>query len=143
MSAPFSWHAPERRCKGEIPLYVVASLFTEGWRQANFDLDPMYTDSNGDPLLRMTLDWRENERRLADFAVAKSLEIVRAMGATDFTPSHGLGSYDTRVYQSSRVQGGTIMGKSPGTSVVNPYLKSFSKRFLSEDDTGGLPVSLD
>src|SRR3984893_559294 len=92
--------------------------------RGNFmDLDPTYTDRNGDPLLRMTLDWRENERRLADFAIAKSIEIVRAMGVTDFTPSRGLGSYDARVYQSSHLQGGTIMGKSPETSVVNPYLQ--------------------
>ncbi len=92
--------------------------------RGNFmDLDPTYTDRNGDPLLRMTLDWRENERRMADFAIAKSTEIVRAMGVTDFTPSRGLGSYDARVYQSSHLQGGTIMGKSPETSVVNPYLQ--------------------
>lgn len=92
--------------------------------RGNFmDLDPMYTDRNGDPLLRMTLDWRENERLMADFAIAKSIEIVRAMGVTDFTPSRGLGSYDARVYQSSHLQGGTIMGKSPETSVVNPYLQ--------------------
>ncbi len=92
--------------------------------RGNFmDLDPTYTDRNGDPLLRMTLDWRENERRMADFAIAKSIEIVRAMGVTDFTPSRGLGSYDARVYQSSHLQGGTIMGKSPETSVVNPYLQ--------------------
>ena len=87
------------------------------------DLDPTYTDRNGDPLLRMTLDWRDNDRRMADFAIAKSIEIVRAMGATDFTPSRGLESYDARVYQSSHLQGGTIMGKSPETSVVNPYLQ--------------------
>jgi gluconate 2-dehydrogenase alpha chain len=92
--------------------------------KGNFmDLDPTYTDRNGDPLLRMTLDWRDNDRRMADFAIAKSIEIVRAMGATDFTPSRGLESYDARVYQSSHLQGGTIMGKSPETSVVNPYLQ--------------------
>jgi gluconate 2-dehydrogenase alpha chain len=92
--------------------------------RGNFmDLDPTYTDRNGDPLLRMTLDWCENERRMADFAIAKSIEIVRAMGVTDFTPSRGLGSYDARVYQSSHLQGGTIMGKSPETSVVNSYLQ--------------------
>jgi gluconate 2-dehydrogenase alpha chain len=92
--------------------------------KSNFmDLDPTYKDRNGDPLLRLTLDWHDNERRMADFAIAKSIEIVRAMGATDFTLSRGLGSYDTRVYQSSHLQGGTIMGKSSETSVVNSYLQ--------------------
>src|SRR5580700_932178 len=92
--------------------------------KSNFmDLDPTYKDRNGDPLLRLTLDWQDNERRMADFAIGKSVEIVRAMGATDLIPSRGLGSYDARVYQSSHLQGGTIMGKSPETSVVNPYLQ--------------------
>jgi gluconate 2-dehydrogenase alpha chain len=92
--------------------------------KSNFmDLDPTYKDRNGDPLLRLTLDWHDNERRMADFAIAKSIEIVRAMGATDFTLSRGLGSYDARVYQSSHLQGGTIMGKSSETSVVNSYLQ--------------------
>jgi hypothetical protein len=29
------------------------------------DLDPTYKDHCGDPLLRLTLDWRENERQMA------------------------------------------------------------------------------
>ena len=33
------------------------------YRQNYMDLDPTYTDKFGDPLLRMTLDWTEHERR--------------------------------------------------------------------------------
>jgi gluconate 2-dehydrogenase alpha chain len=87
------------------------------------DLDPSYKDFCGDPLLRLTLDWRENERQMASFAIARSVAVVRAMGAKEWTPSSGLGPYDTRTYQSSHLQGGTIMGKSPESSVVNPYLQ--------------------
>jgi len=87
------------------------------------DLDPTYKDKCGDPLLRLTLDWRDNERRMAEFAIARSIEIVRAMGAKEFSPSSGLGTYDTRTYQSTHLQGGTIMGKSPQTSVVNSFLQ--------------------
>ena len=92
--------------------------------KTNFmDLDPVYKDTLGDPLLRLTLDWRDNERNMADFATAKSVELARAMGAKEINPFPGLRSYDTTRYQSTHVQGGTIMGNSPDHSVVNPYLQ--------------------
>jgi len=87
------------------------------------DLDPTYKDKVGDPLLRLTLDWRDNERKMADFATAKAVEIARAMGAKELTPFSGLRRYDATRYQSTHVQGGTIMGNSPQHSVVNPYLQ--------------------
>ncbi|MGH9375379.1 MAG: GMC family oxidoreductase [Terriglobia bacterium] len=85
------------------------------------DLDPTYRDHWGDPLLRLTLDWRENERRMVEFAGRKAIEIGRATRAKEITPFSPLGHYDTRPYQSTHVQGGTIMGASPDNSVVNPY----------------------
>jgi gluconate 2-dehydrogenase alpha chain len=87
------------------------------------DLDPTYKDHFGDPLLRLTLDWRDNERRMAEFVTAKAVEIAREMGAKEITPFPGLHSYDATRYQSSHVQGGAIMGSSPEHSVVNPYLQ--------------------
>jgi gluconate 2-dehydrogenase alpha chain len=87
------------------------------------DLDPRYKDKLGDPLLRLTLDWRDNERNMADFATTKAVEIARAMNAKEVSPFPGLRSYDTTRYQSTHVQGGTIMGRSPEHSVANPYLQ--------------------
>ncbi|MGH9356751.1 MAG: GMC family oxidoreductase, partial [Terriglobia bacterium] len=87
------------------------------------DLDPTYKDHWGDPLLRLTLDWRENERQMAVFAAKKAVEIGRAMGAREAIPFVGLGRYDTRRYSSTHLQGGTIMGVSPDHSVVNTYLQ--------------------
>jgi gluconate 2-dehydrogenase alpha chain len=87
------------------------------------DLDPTYKDRFGDPLLRLTLNWRENERRMAEYATAKAVEIARAMGAEEITPFSGLRNYDATRYQSTHVQGGTIMGSSPEHSVLNPYLQ--------------------
>ena len=87
------------------------------------DLDPTYKDHFGDPFLRLTLDWRDNERRMAEFAISKAVEIARAMGAKEVTPFPGLRSYDATRYQSSHIQGGTIMGTSPDRSVVNSYLQ--------------------
>ncbi len=87
------------------------------------DLDPVYKDHFGDPLLRLTLDWRENERKMADYMIAKAMELAREMGAKEVTSFSGLRSYDATRYQSSHVQGGAIMGSSPESSVVNPYLQ--------------------
>ena len=92
--------------------------------KTNFmDLDPVYKDKLGDPLLRLTLDWRDNERKMADFATPRAVEVASAMGAKEINPFSGLRSYDTTRYQTTHVQGGTIMGNSPADSVVSPYLQ--------------------
>ena len=88
-----------------------------------YDLDPTYKDFAGDPLLRMTVDWQDNERKMAEFGTAKGVEIARAMGAKEINPFPGYGHYDVRRYQSTHVQGGTIMAASPERGVVNPYLQ--------------------
>lgn len=92
--------------------------------KGNFmDLDPAYKDHWGDPLLRLTIDWRGNERHMAAFATQKAVEVARAMGATEINPASPLNHYDTARYQSSHIQGGAIMGGSPENSVVNSYLQ--------------------
>ena len=93
------------------------------YRGNYMDLDPAYKDHFGDALLRLTLDWRDNERNMAEFATGKSVEIARAMGAKEVTLFPGLKRYDATRYQSTHLQGGTIMGRSPDRSVVNPYLQ--------------------
>jgi gluconate 2-dehydrogenase alpha chain len=85
------------------------------------DLDPTYKDVHGDPLLRMTLDWTANERNMATFGAGKAATLLRAMRAKEVRPFGPLGKYDTRRYQSTHVQGGTILGTSPQTSAVNTY----------------------
>jgi gluconate 2-dehydrogenase alpha chain len=87
------------------------------------DLDPTYKDRLGDPLLRLTLDWRENERNMAEFATRKIVELARAMGAKEILPASPLEHYDTTRYQSTHVQGGAIMGATPEHSVVNSYFQ--------------------
>jgi gluconate 2-dehydrogenase alpha chain len=92
--------------------------------KSNFmDLDPAYKDKLGDPLLRLTLDWRDNEKKMADFATTKAVEIARVMNAKEINPFSALRSYDSTRYQTTHVQGGTIMGNSPSHSVVNPCLQ--------------------
>jgi gluconate 2-dehydrogenase alpha chain len=89
------------------------------YRGNYMDLDPTYTDKFGDPLLRLTIDWRDNERRMVEFIVPKAVAVARAMGAREWTPFAGLGRYEANRYQGTHIQGGTIMGTSPETSVVD------------------------
>jgi gluconate 2-dehydrogenase alpha chain len=89
------------------------------------DLDPTYKAQDGDPLLRITFDWRENERRMTEFFVPKAVEIAHAMGAKEVTAFPGLKHYDARIYQGTQLHGGTILGTSPNRSVVNTYQQSW------------------
>src|SRR5262249_41803965 len=100
---------------------IIFSADHLAYRGNCMDLDPAYKDHRGDPLLRLTMDWRENERKMADFAIAKAVELARAMGAREVSAFPGLLHYDATRYQSTHVQGGTIIGASPEHSVVNPY----------------------
>jgi gluconate 2-dehydrogenase alpha chain len=93
--------------------------------KGNFmDLDPTYKDHLGDPLLRITIDWRDNERKMVEFAIGKAVDLGRAIdGAKDVDASPGYGHYDATRYQSTHIQGGTIMATSPDRGVVNPHLQ--------------------
>ncbi len=92
--------------------------------KTNFmDLDSTYQDHLGDPLLRLTLDWNDNERKIHNFINEKILGIGRAMGARQVVGGGPLMRYDVMSYKSTHIQGGTIMGASPETSVVNPDLQ--------------------
>lgn len=104
-----------------------AALATNGehlaYRTNYLDLDPVYRDSAGDPLLRMTIDWNDNERNMMAFMSARAAEIGRAMGASEVAMPRPLKRYDVTAYKTSHVQGGTIMGASPESSVLNPWLQ--------------------
>lgn len=84
------------------------------------DLDPTYTDSKGDPLLRVTFDFNEQEHNLLKFGRDVCEEVMEEMNADIIEPSedidHIQGSF---TFQHS--SGGAIMGHSPETSAVNNY----------------------
>lgn len=85
------------------------------------DLDPTYKDSYGDPLMRLTFDFEEQDRELAKFLAGKAAEILKEMGADHIDPLKELGPYDIVTYQSTHNTGGVIMGSTPETSAVNTY----------------------
>jgi len=84
------------------------------------DLDPHHRDRSGLglPLVRITCDLRENERRLAEWAETKGEEILRVMGATRTWRGPRF-----RGVCSSHDLGGCRMGEDPASSVVDPDLR--------------------
>lgn len=97
------------------------------YRQCYLDLDPTYKDAYGQPLLRMTFDWQDNELKMTNFIKDKAIDIAREMNPIHYkTGFKTLQShYDVRPYQSTHTTGGAIMGDTPENSVVNKYLQSW------------------
>ncbi|OZI42474.1 GMC family oxidoreductase [Bordetella genomosp. 5] len=97
------------------------------YRDAYLSLDPTYKDAYGQPLLRMTFDWHDNEFDMLDYMgkrmeeVGKAIKHEKVYVATRKKGAH----YDTRLYQSTHNTGGAIMGTNPRESVVNKYLQSW------------------
>lgn len=85
------------------------------------DLDPKYQDAWGDPLLRITFDFHENDRRLYRYVAQRCREIMRAMNPTRTVFTAELEPYNVHSYQSTHNTGGAIMGADPSTSVTNRY----------------------
>jgi gluconate 2-dehydrogenase alpha chain len=94
--------------------------------RANYlDLDPTYRDAWGQPLLRMTFDFPQNDLKMSAYVTQKALEIGRAMGGVQVAGSARKGPYTVTQYQTTHNTGGTVMGADPSTSVVNRYLQSW------------------
>jgi gluconate 2-dehydrogenase alpha chain len=110
-------------------IYVHGSWYPH--RENYLDLDPTYLDGYGQPLVRMTFDVRENESHMSKYLAKKVEEIAHATGATIVGPTTTReGPYDARIYQTTHVTGGTIMGTDPGTSVVSPHLQHWDAQNL-------------
>ncbi len=85
------------------------------------DLDPTYKDAYGDPLLRITFDFEDQDREMAKFLAERCSEIMKEMGASHVDYLKELGPYEIMTYQSTHNTGGVIVGAEPGTSAVNTY----------------------
>src|SRR5699024_4285889 len=87
------------------------------------DLDPTYKDAYGVPLLRMTYNFTDQDRKLHSFLSEKATEFVKEMGADIVTEGEELGDYDIVPYQTTHNTGGTPMGDDPALSTVNNFLQ--------------------
>ncbi|MEZ4728490.1 MAG: GMC family oxidoreductase [Caldilineaceae bacterium] len=97
--------------QGEIQAYTDQFL----------DLDPNYRDDWGQPLLRITYDFHENEYNLYRYLAQRCQEILQVMNPDHMTTTLELSPYNVHQYQSTHCTGGAMMGDSPGNSVTNKY----------------------
>lgn len=99
----------------------------QSYRQNYLDLDPNYRDAFGQPLLRMTFDWQENDIKMTRFMAAKLEEIARRMGpkAVSVAVKNFGDHFDAASYQTTHLNGGVIMGSDPKSSALNRYLQSW------------------
>ena len=87
--------------------------------EANFlDLDPDVKVPLGMPVIRITFDIYDNEKRMYAYLQDRSEELMQEMGATGiWKPTPGAGR------ASTHAQGGTRMGNDPQRSVVDKYCR--------------------
>jgi gluconate 2-dehydrogenase alpha chain len=85
------------------------------------DLDPVYKAADGQPLLRLTFDWHQNDYNMYAFMAQKADEIMKAMGPAEMHTTSDLSPYNIHKYQSTHPTGGAIMGSDPSNSVTNKY----------------------
>lgn len=87
-------------------------------------LDPTYRDPYGDPLLRMTFDFTDNDLRMAQYVTNRIAEIGKRMGAYQIVKKPSVGPWsNAKGYESTHLVGGFIMGTDPSVSSVNKYLQ--------------------
>jgi gluconate 2-dehydrogenase alpha chain len=103
------------------------------------DLDPTYQDVYGRPMLRMTFDFTENDRKMSDFLTDRAAEVAKAMNPREIKVNRRSGSWDSTVYQTTHNTGGAIMGDNPTNSVVNKYLQSWDVSNVFSLGSGAFP----
>jgi gluconate 2-dehydrogenase alpha chain len=125
-----NWGAGWKRSIKDNYLYT-AGVSSQGSVMAHrdncLDLDPTYKDIYGQPLLRMTFDWKPNDIAMTRYTVGKVEDIAKAMGPREIKLNVRKPGdhYDLRVYQSTHNTGGAPMGSDPTTSAVNRFLQSW------------------
>ncbi len=95
------------------------------YRDIYLDLDPTYKDRLGRPLVRITMDFHENELKMNAYLTDKFAEIIKQMGAREVLKKPRKGPYDITEYQTTHLCGGAIMGTDPKTSAMNRYCQSW------------------
>jgi gluconate 2-dehydrogenase alpha chain len=131
-----AWGAKWKRAAKDSYLHTT-SVGTHGsvmsYRDAYVDLDPIYRDSLGLPLARITFDFHDNEYKMSRYVTDRSLEIVAAMNPkAHATQIRQPGDhFNVRQYQTTHITGGVITGADPSTSAINKYLQSWDVPIFS------------
>ncbi|QLF93974.1 GMC family oxidoreductase [Pseudomonas sp. ABC1] len=107
-------------------MVIGAHTTNPGHRGNYLDLDPTYRDALGQPLLRITYDFTDNERRLTRHAAQVLERLAGGMKPTHQTQPREVGHWSVERYQATHNTGGTVMGADPETSVTNKYGQSWA-----------------
>jgi len=142
-----SWGAAWKKAAKDNYLHTT-NVVTHGsvmsYRDAYLDLDPTYRDSLGNPLLRMTFDWHENEYKMTRYVTDRALEIVAKMNSKSHStlirqPGN---HFNVREYQTTHTTGGVITGANPKISALNRYLQSWDVPNLFVTGASAFPQNI-
>lgn len=105
-----------------------ASRWMWGWggattlpHEENFlDLDPVVKDPLGNPVIRITYEHKNNEKKIAEFMYDKMAQLYKAAGAVAVT-ERPVRRGPTGTGVQRHAYGGTRMGDNPETSVVDRW----------------------
>jgi gluconate 2-dehydrogenase alpha chain len=107
---------------------------TQGSVYANrsnyMDLDPIYKDAFGRPLIRMTYNGTDNDHKMSRYLLIQVEAIIKAMNPTRYVMHPRPKNFTIVPYQSTHNTGGTMMGSDPKSSVVNRYLQAWDAHNL-------------
>ncbi len=97
------------------------------YRDTYISLDPTYKDAYGQPLMRITFDWKDNEIDMINHIGQRMEDTAKAMKPEKYVLNVAKkgARYDTRPYQTTHNTGGAIMGRTPADSAINRYLQSW------------------
>jgi gluconate 2-dehydrogenase alpha chain len=114
---------------------TAGTIFCQGtsmpMREAYLDLDPNYKDRHGQPLLRLTFDWNQNDKRMAKYVTDRAITIMKEVGGQHLVvDNQAEKSWNPYMQHSSHTIGGAVMGADPSTSALNPYLQSWDAHNL-------------
>jgi choline dehydrogenase-like flavoprotein len=90
----------------------MACVETPPYEGNYLDLDPTVKDPNGNPVIRITASFRENENKISLFVGEKMQQLCKEAGAIQAGAAMG---------NSTHAHGGTRMGKNPDTKVLNEW----------------------
>ena len=103
-------------------LTVVSQRAFLPYKDNYLSLDPTYKDEYGDPLLRVTFDYKEMDFKRHEYLSEKCVEVLNKMGATTVV-AHPMAEKFGGSFTFQHDGGGAIMGESKETSAVNNYLQ--------------------
>jgi len=109
--------------QGSLNISASASVMPN--RINYLDLDPTYTNRFGQPLMRMTFEFRENEHKLVRHAAEVIGGIGKAMNPTLMSKPAPRMTWSVVPYQSTHNTGGAVMGTDPNSSALNRHLQSW------------------